>query len=103
LDLLYFWTYGTGSNSLTLVSEAEIQPFEKVGSNFRTKDMHLYELPWPRDILENLGEEKVEMRITLSYFIEPGPGDWDGKIGIDTPNMDCVLSSIHLERIVKLF
>ena len=63
------------SNSLTLVSEAEIQPFEKAGSNFRTKDMHLYELPWPRDILENLGEEKVEMRVTLSYFIEPGPGE----------------------------
>ena len=62
-------------NSLTLIAEAEIQPFEKDGSSFKTKDMHLYELPWPKDILESLGSSKVEMRITLSYFIEPGPGE----------------------------
>lgn len=59
------------SNSLTLIAEAEIQPFE--GSS--TKDMHLYELPWPKEILEGLGEVDVEMRITLSYFVEPGPGE----------------------------
>lgn len=62
-------------NSLTLIMEAEIQPFEKDGSSYKTKDMHLYELPWPKEILENLGEASVEMRITLSYFIEPGPGE----------------------------
>ena len=59
------------SNSLTLIAEAEIQPFE--GS--KTKDMHLYELPWPKEILEGLGASDIEMRITLSYFVEPGPGD----------------------------
>ncbi|MGK0173912.1 MAG: hypothetical protein ACI9AT_000274 [Ulvibacter sp.] len=59
------------SNSLTLIAEAEIQPFE----NSKTKDMHLYSLPWPKEILENLGESDIEMRITLSYFIEPGPGE----------------------------
>lgn len=63
------------NNSLTLISEANIQPFEKDGSDYKTKDMHLYELPWPKEILENLGEADVEMRITLSYFIEPGPGE----------------------------
>ena len=62
-------------NSLTLVSEAEIQPFEKDGSSYKTKNMHLYELPWPKGILEGLGESEVEMRITLSYFVEPGPGE----------------------------
>lgn len=59
------------SNSLTLIAEANIQPF--AGSE--TKDMHLYDLPWPREILETLGGSDVEMRITLSYFIEPGPGE----------------------------
>lgn len=59
------------SNSLTLVVEAEIQPFE----GKKTKDMHLYELPWPKESLEVLGESDVEMRITLSYFVEPGPGE----------------------------
>ena len=59
------------SNRLTLVAEAEIQPFE----DSKTKDMHLYDLPWPKEILESLEESNVEMRITLSYFIEPGPGE----------------------------
>ena len=63
------------SNSLTLIAEEEIQPFEKDGSRYKTKDMHLYELPWPQEILETLGEADVEMKITLSYFIEPGPGE----------------------------
>ncbi|MFP4418524.1 MAG: S8 family peptidase [Chitinispirillaceae bacterium] len=62
-------------NSLTLLSEAEIQPFIKEDGKYRTNEMHLYELPWPRSALLDLGESPVEMRITLSYFIEPGPGE----------------------------
>jgi hypothetical protein len=58
-------------NRLTLVSEAEIQPFEEG----RSKEMHLYELPWPREVLLELGQTEVRMRVTLSYFIEPGPGE----------------------------
>lgn len=63
------------SNSLTLIAEAEIQPFEKDGTKCRTRDMHLYRLPWPKDALMELGETDVEMRLTLSYFVEPGPGE----------------------------
>ena len=38
--------------------------------------MHLHELPWPKDVLLNLPDDtKVNMRVTLSYFIEPGPGE----------------------------
>src|SRR5699024_8790568 len=29
--------------------------------------------PWPLEVLEQLGETDVEMRVTLSYFIEPNP------------------------------
>lgn len=63
------------SNSLTLISEAEIQPFDKRNANYVTRDMHLYDLPWPSDILLELAETAVAMRVTLSYFIEPGPGE----------------------------
>ncbi|MFW5489333.1 MAG: S8 family peptidase [Desulfovibrio sp.] len=65
------------ANRLTLVAEKTIRPFDKKirGSGYRTRDMHLHELPWPRDILLSLGEVEVSMRITLSYFIEPGPGE----------------------------
>lgn len=65
------------ANSLTLISETEIQPFQKSsGGRTRTKDMHLYDLPWPRDVLLDLPDNiQVQMRITLSYFVEPAPGE----------------------------
>jgi len=66
----------TASNSLTMIVQDEIQPYEKKkGSTPKTRDMHLHELPWPRETLRELGETHVELRITLSYFIEPGPGE----------------------------
>jgi hypothetical protein len=63
------------SNSLTLISEAELQPYDKRDNRYVTRDMHLYSLPWPVDILAGLGETQVTMRVTLSYFIQPGPGE----------------------------
>ncbi|MEN6324617.1 MAG: S8 family peptidase, partial [Syntrophomonas sp.] len=69
--------YSAG-NSLTLISQAELQPYEKKpnGSGYRTKEMHLYDLPWPKEVLLGLPSEiEVNMRVTLSYFIEPGPGE----------------------------
>lgn len=72
----------TAANSLTLVAQSEIQPFEKETGASVLKDMHLYELPWPKEVLTNLPfGTHVEMRVTLSYFIEPGPGEigWKDK------------------------
>ena len=68
-------------NSLTLVAQAELQPFDEKWKNgqrqgYRTRDMHLYELPWPAETLQELPPETaVNMRVTLSYFVEPGPGE----------------------------
>lgn len=63
----------SASNSLTLVVEDKIHPYRKDGSNIKTRDMNLHTLPWPKDELEALGEMQVQMRVTLSYFIEPNP------------------------------
>jgi len=61
-------------NSLALVIEDELQPYEKLrGKQPSTRDMHIHDLPWPKDSLEALGETQVEMTVTLSYFIEPNP------------------------------
>ena len=61
-------------NSLTMVLEERLHPFQREGSETPTlRDMHLYDLPWPREQLEGLGDTEVEMRVTLSYFIEPNP------------------------------
>jgi hypothetical protein len=61
-------------NALTLISQAEVQPYHKVGNDIKSKHMHVYALPWPVDALRELGSELVKMRVTLSYFIEPSPG-----------------------------
>ena len=69
------------ANSLTLIAQAELQPYAKSGSRQVTRDMHLYNLPWPIEVLQGLGEVPVEMRVTLSYFVEPSPGQvgWDSR------------------------
>ena len=72
----------SANNSLTLISEAEIQPYRKLDGSYKTNEMHLYTLPWPKDELRRLPDKaKVKMRVTLSYFIEPGPGEigWKNK------------------------
>ncbi|WEZ01118.1 hypothetical protein P5634_04165 [Bacillus subtilis] len=43
--------------------------------------MHIHNIPWPDDVLLSLEDKNVKMRVTLSYFIEPGPGEvgWKDK------------------------
>lgn len=73
----------SASDALTLVSEAQIHPFERVGNaaEGRLREMNLHQLPWPREQLEALGGTEVTMRVTLSYFVEPNPSNrgWAGK------------------------
>ena len=59
----------SGSNALTLIVEDEMQPFAGDKSN----EMHLHRLPWPRQQLLALAGLPVELRVTLSYFVEPNP------------------------------
>jgi hypothetical protein len=63
-------------NDLTLIVEDQLQPFQQgAGATVKTRDMKLHKLPWPREQLAELGAAPVELRVTLSYFIEPNPGD----------------------------
>jgi Subtilase family len=64
----------SASNDLTLITEDEIQPFYLDKNSVKLKEMKLHKLPWPSEVLEQLGEVNVELKITLSYFIEPNPG-----------------------------
>ena len=59
----------SATDALTLIVERTIQPFQ-AGS---MRDMHLHELPWPTDALQDLGNTECRLRVTLSYFIEPNP------------------------------
>lgn len=72
----------SSKNDLTMIVEGELQPFQKdYKAKVKTKEMNLHLLPWPTKELERLHEAKVEMRVTLSYFIEPNPGErgWQRK------------------------
>lgn len=59
-------------DDLALVAQNYIQPFRKDGS-VRFNEAHVYELPWPRDMLEDLDNTRVRLKVTLSYFVEPNP------------------------------
>ena len=71
----------SSKNDLTMICEDQLQPFHKDDGKVKTKEMNLHILPWPTQELEKLREAKVEMRVTLSYFIEPNPGErgWQNK------------------------
>jgi hypothetical protein len=63
-------------NSLSMVVQEKLFPFIREGNKQpKLRDMHLHRLPWPLEELESLGETQVEMRVTLSYFIEPNPSE----------------------------
>lgn len=63
-------------NSVNLIIQSQLQPYDKTDDNrYVTKDMHIHELPWPKEVLESMFDIPVRMRITLSYFIEPAPGE----------------------------
>jgi len=65
----------SANNSLSLVIEDKLTPFQKKRgkSYISTKEMKLHALPWPKDMLLEIGEEDVKMTVTLSYYIEPNP------------------------------
>ncbi len=66
----------SANNSLTLIAERTIQPYKMEGSKINYNEYHLYELPWPVETLrEQLFDQNVTLKITLSYFIEPNPGN----------------------------
>jgi hypothetical protein len=66
----------SANNSLTLIAQNKIKPYRKEGSAIKYHEYHLFELPWPVDVLLNeIGDKDVTLKVTLSYFIEPNPGN----------------------------
>lgn len=67
----------SASDALTLIAQDRIRPFVPKPNQPNERQMgeiHFFELPWPREALQALGETPVRLRVTLSYFIEPNPG-----------------------------
>lgn len=68
----------SGDKSVNLIIEDQLQPYTEDG---KLNKMVLYTLPWPSNELIKIAEEEVKLRITLSYFVEPNPGErgWENK------------------------
>jgi hypothetical protein len=66
---------GSLDNDVTIVAEEKLFPFKKDGSAGVTDELAIHKLPWPRNKLLELADAMVQLRITLSYFVEPNPGE----------------------------
>lgn len=63
-------------DSLTFITQGFLHPLRSndAGDSTILGYMRRHSLPWPQDILEGLGDIPAELRVTLSYFVEPNPG-----------------------------
>ena len=89
------------SSALTLVSEEYIQPFAFNNKNRPVNnDMHFYDLPWPKNELLAMGATPVKLKVTLCYFIEPGPGEigWKDKYRYSSHGLRFDVSNINDTR-----
>ena len=59
----------SADDAVTLIAQQRIHPYH----DGKMREMHLHDLPWPTDVLAELGHTEVQMRVALSYFIEPNP------------------------------
>jgi hypothetical protein len=89
-DLLRTFGFGKASleNSMysseqapTLVIQDTLVPYRMENGSVKLNELKLHALPWPEQVLRELGETEVELRVTLSYFIEPNPSrrGWQSK------------------------
>lgn len=94
-------------NSLTLIVESEMQPFFKDtddDNRVKTREMRLHPLPWPVDALNDLQNTEVAMRVTLSYFVEPSPGQrgWTPRYGYQSHGLRfAVRNALESEQAFK--
>jgi len=66
-----FWS---ASNAVTLIAEDELRPYKRDdGKGVTLKEMKAFRLPWPDVALQALGATEIELRCTLSYFVQPDP------------------------------
>jgi len=66
----------SAKSAVTLIAEDQILcgAIDRTGGRTAfARDMAVYHLPWPRDVLTELGSVMVELSVTLSFFAEPNP------------------------------
>ncbi|MFM5467635.1 S8 family peptidase [Aeromonas veronii] len=98
----------SGNRNVNLIIEDNIQPYTHDG---KLNEMLCYSLPWPENELIKMSGEEVKLRVTLSYFIEPNPGErgWENKYKYSSFGLRFDLNASHenqeefISRINKKF
>ncbi len=69
------------STKATLVLQETIAPYRLDGNDVKLGSMNMHALPWPTEELGAIPEVSVNLRVTLSYFVEPNPSrrGWQSK------------------------
>jgi hypothetical protein len=65
----------TLQNSVSLIIQENIKPYKFEDSRVQANECHVITLPWPQEQLLEMGNTEVRLNVTLSYFIEPNPGN----------------------------
>ncbi len=60
-------------NEVTLIHQGSFLPFQDGSSKPKYNECVFFDLPWPVEVLQSLGDSNLKMKVTLSYFIEPNP------------------------------
>ena len=63
------------ASRVTMLAQCELAPFRLENEEVVFDEMHVHALPWPKDVLTANSQEAVRLKVTLSYFIEPNPGN----------------------------
>ena len=61
-------------NSVNLIIQGSLHPYMVKNGRETMREMHFHTLPWPKDVLTSLADADATLHVTLSYYIEPGPG-----------------------------
>ncbi|WUH99271.1 S8 family peptidase [Spirillospora sp. NBC_00431] len=65
----------SADDRVTMIVQDEFRPFEHGRSGISMRSLRMHRLPWPREQLHGLLGAEVELRVTLSYFVEPNPSN----------------------------
>jgi len=60
-------------NRVCLIAQETLQPYRLEGATGKMNELCVFQLPWPKELLYALAEHPVQLRVTLSYFVEPSP------------------------------
>ncbi len=65
----------TMQNSVSLIVQEHLTPYVFADGRVQANECHVFTLPWPQELLLEMGNSAIKLNITLSYFVEPNPGN----------------------------